>query len=149
MDDTVSAAQGIQQDTTAPQQGTLFELENLAVSHLGSIEKLQEEKKKLTQELQDSYENDSVYHEKSVIVSQQAKDLAATKEQIAKQPHLMQMQEKIKSLTHEIKDKKAALSDYALEVTRIAGVNQIERDGEVYDIITMAKLVKHPKAMQQ
>lgn len=148
MDETLGS-QSQAQESTGPVQGTLFELENLALSHQGSIEAIIDQKRKLEHELQDALENDAVYHEKSVSTSQVAKELAVTKEQVLKQPHLVELQQKVKSLREEIKDKKAAISDYALEIVRMAGINQIEKDGEVYDIVTTAKLVKAAKPMQQ
>lgn len=121
----------------------LLSLEELIKTNIASTDKLKEELKKHRQMLIDSFENDPTYREHSEKVKEVSKIRAATKQQIIKQPSVMNISNKVKSISSEIKEREAALSDYLQEYQRMAGVNEIEGlDGEVREIVNTSKLVK-------
>jgi hypothetical protein len=68
---------------------------------------------------------------------------ATTRQQIASQPSVIAIANKVKSLGQDIKERQAALSDYLLEYQRMTGANEIEdNDGQIREIINSAKLIK-------
>jgi len=56
---------------------------------------------------------------------------------------MQSLAQKIKDFNTDLKEKKAALSDYLLEYQRMSGATEIEgHDGKVRDIVNNAKLIK-------
>ena|SRR5260221_13449881 len=121
----------------------LLSLENLVKNHIASIDRLKDELKKHKQMLEDGFSNDAVYQEHARLAKEAIKQKSATKSQITKQPQNMQLANKIKNMSAELKDKQFSLSDYLLEYQRMTGVNEIEgEDGEVREIVNTAKVIK-------
>ncbi len=138
--DDASAASQVQ---NANQAEVLISLEQLIKSHITSIDKLRNDLKTQKQMLDDVYINDAVYKQNQEKSKEAAKVASTTKAQISRQPSVSAMSVKIKQMSTDLKDKQNALSDYLLEFQRMAGVNEIEgEDGEVRDIINLAKLKK-------
>lgn len=138
-------------ETPVVQEGSdqatvLLSLENLIKNNIASIDKLREETRKHKQMLEDSFMTDAVYQEHLKLAKEAAKVKSATRAQILKMPQNVQLSNKIKNMTTELKDKQYALSDYLLEYQRMTGVNEIEgEDGEVREIVNTAKVVKRFK----
>ena len=121
----------------------LLSLEELIKTNIDSTDKLKEELKQHRQMLIDSFENNPTYRDTSEKVKEASKIRAATKQQIIKQPSIINISNKVKSISGEIKERESALSDYLQEYQRMAGVNEIEGlDGEVREIVNTSKLVK-------
>lgn len=120
----------------------LLSLEELIKTNISTTDKLKEELKKHRQMLQDSFENDPTYREHSEKVKEATKVRSATKQQILKQPSVINIANKVKSIAGEVKERESALSDYLQEYQRMAGVNQIEVDGEVREIVNTSKVIK-------
>ena len=128
---------------TGNQASIMMNLEQMIKNHVSSIDRISEELKKQREMLKDTFENDEVYRDHSEKAKEAVKVKAATKAQIMKQPQVFELSEKIKNIRSEVKELKAALSDYLKEFERISGVNEIEgEDGEVRKIEYTAKLVK-------
>jgi hypothetical protein len=151
MDD--QSSNGVQEaeivEDTAPAQDSsqatvLLSLEELIKNHIASIDKNAEEIKKMQQMYTDSFENDPVYRENEAKAKEAAKVRNTTRENIAKQPAVADLANKIKNLRMELKESKTSLSDYLLEYQRMTnGVNEIEgHDGEVREIINSARVIK-------
>lgn len=125
------------------QATVLLSLENLIKSHISNIDKLTIELKNHRQMLADSFENDPTYMEHAEAAKKALKIKNTTKQEITKQPSVMQIAQKAKEANTELKELKSALSDYLKEYQRMAGVNEIEgNDGEVREIVTVVKVVK-------
>ncbi len=125
----------------------LLSLESLIKSHIASIDRNKIELKKQKEMLEDSYNNDPVYQEHAKAAKEAAKVKSQTRLQITKQSANVQLNNKIRSLSSEVKEKQSALSDYLLEYQRMTGVNEIEgEDGEVREIVNVAKLIKKHKS---
>lgn len=124
----------------------LMSLDELIKNNIASTDKLKEELKVHRQMLADSFENDSTYREQDEKVKEVSKVRNATKQQILKQPSVINVSSKAKSISAEIKEREASLSDYLQEYQRMAGVNEIEGlDGEVREIVNTSKLVKRSR----
>lgn len=118
-------------------------LDELIKSHISSIDRLQEEQKKLRETLADGFNNDAEFKQLSDKVKDANKAKSVKRAQIMEQSGVIEIANKLKSLNAEVKEKQTSLSDYLLEYQRMTGVNQIEgSDGEVREIIHIAKLVK-------
>lgn len=132
---------------TSDQATVLSSLDELIKSHIASIDRLREEKKKLSETLADGFNNDAAFKQASDKVKEASKGRAAARAQILNRPGVLEIANKVKSVNAEIKEKQMSLSDYLLEYQRLAdGVNEIEGyDGEVREIVHIAKLVKKTK----
>lgn len=134
-------------EPSAPQmenQATvLLSLEELIKRHISSIEKLQIESKKHKEMFDDAFENSVVYHENAEKAKEAQKQKSATRQEILKQPQMMQLADRIKTMREEMKDLKFALSDYLVEFQRLSGLKEIQDEqGEFREIINSAKAIK-------
>lgn len=121
----------------------LLSLDQMIKANFSSIDKLKVEVRKLNEMIQDGFNNDAVYKEHDDAAKEAAKVRQATKAQIMKQPAVLELVNKLKTLKAELKDKEFSLSDYLLEYQRVSGANQIEMDdGEILEIVNSAKIVR-------
>lgn len=121
----------------------LLNLEELIKNHIHSLEKLKEEHKKLKEMFEDAFANNPVYRENAEKAKEAAKIKATTRQQIASQPSIINLANKIKEFSLDIKERQAALSDYLLEYQRLTGSNEIEdANGQILEIVNSAKLVR-------
>jgi predicted RNase H-like nuclease (RuvC/YqgF family) len=128
--------------TEGNKQMTLFNLKELAVNNTWSLEKLQAEVKTVKKMYDEVFDGDVTYKEEKEWVEEQSKNLRQIKASIKDRPEMRNLEMKMKDLKRELKEKKSAVSDYALEVLRKTGNNEFEKDGEVFEISTVAKLIK-------
>jgi len=121
----------------------LTNLESTIKEHIASVDKSKTELRKLKEMLSDTYQNDPTYQEHDKLVKEATKVRSKTKSELLKQPAVADLSTKVKELSGELKDFQAALSDYLREYMRLSGSSEIEGDdGEVRDIVYVAKLVK-------
>lgn len=122
---------------------SLISIEKLILSHVANIEKVREETKKHTEMLDDILLNDPVYREHTEAAKEANRVKLATKQQILKHSDAATLNSKIMDLRTQMKELRAALSNYLQEYLKVSGTNQIENDdGEVSEIVYNAKLVK-------
>lgn len=125
------------------QSTVLTSLDELIKTHIASIDRLTEEKKKLGELLSDGFNNDASFKEASAKAKEATKVKSQIKQQIMNRTGVIEVANKLKNINSEIKERQMSLSDYLLEYQRMTGVNQIEgTDGEVREIVHVAKLVK-------
>lgn len=128
---------------TASDATVLTSLDELINSYIMSLDKLKGEIRQQKEMLQDGFMNDPVYKEHEEQAKKAAKVRNETKKQIMKQPAMLTLNSKVKTLAAEIKEKNNALSDYLLEYQRLSGANQFETtDGQVLEIINTARIVR-------
>ncbi|MGH7245690.1 MAG: hypothetical protein ACREGI_02025 [Candidatus Levyibacteriota bacterium] len=121
----------------------LTSLDELIKSHVTSLDRLRDEIKKHKQMLEDVFVNSEAYRENDAKVKEATKVRNVTKSELMKQPQVMALFQKVKSMVQEAKEKQMSLSDYLLEYQRLSGANQIETDnGEVLEIVQVAKIVR-------
>lgn len=127
----------------------ILNLEEMIKSHLSSLDSLTEELKKHQGMLDDIFLNDSTYRDHSEKAKEASKVKSATKQQILKQPQVADLATKVKNLRSEAKELKDALSDYLQEYRRMSGVTEIEHNGEVREIVYVAKLVNRSSKLEE
>jgi hypothetical protein len=121
----------------------VINLENSVKNNLSMIKKGKQDLKKLREMMNDMLVNDATYQEHDKAVKEATKIRMATKSQLLKQPATESAQAKIKELGADLKDAQTALSEYLSEYKRLSGANEIiDNDGEAFDIVASAKLVK-------
>lgn len=128
------------------QVSVLLNLENLVKSHVTGLDRRREELKKNKEMLEDILINDPTYQKHEEQTKEANKIKNSTKRELFKQPNAVVVVDKVKSLRAEIKQMESALSDYLREYGRMSGSNEIEgEDGEVKEIVYVAKLIKKSK----
>lgn len=153
MDDTQKQSEPVEAEiveettvVTAPTDtsaSVLLSLEEMIKNNIAAIDKLSAELKEKRNMFIDSFQNDPTYKEHEEKAKEANVTKQQTKQQILKQPAVMQMAEKIKSMTADLKERKAALSDYLLEYQRMTQATTIEDlEGNVREIVNDAKAVK-------
>ncbi len=121
----------------------VLQLEGLIKNHISQIDKLRIELSDQKGMLADTFENDTTYkvHAEASKVANKVK--SATKAEILKRPSVAVIAEKVKSMSSQMKELQAALSDYLGEFNRLSGMTEIEgEDGELREIVYVAKLVR-------
>lgn len=130
-------------ETTNNQAVTLLSVENAIKARLAQIEQQKEETKAL-KEMVDSYlANDPLFTEHEEMAKNAAKQRNATKKALLAKPEARQIVEKLKAAQQDLKELKDGLSYYLTQYQQMTGQNHFEdEDGEVRDIVYVAKLVK-------
>jgi hypothetical protein len=133
----------MQQPVQAVQE-TLFSLTELTVKTTVTLDDLKKQLKVAKEMISDALKNNADYHHQAEQVKVVENQRNAVKENLLRTPELSQLVHKAKEIQSDIKDKKMAQSDYALEYSRLSGSNEIQLpDGTIYNIVKVAKLVKH------
>ncbi len=124
----------------------LARIEEMIKTHISQIDNLKEEIDKHKDMLDDIFLNEETYQEHDKLAKEAARVRTATKQQILKRPDVADLSNKIKVLKSEKMELNEGLSDYLREYQRLSGSNEIEgEDGEVREIVYVAKLVKKSK----
>lgn len=118
-------------------------LKSLIKNYISRLKTLKSNLKQQKDIYDDSFESDVVYHENSEKAKEASAVKSSTKQQILKQPALMELSEKIDDIRLEIKESEENLSDYLIQYQRLSGLSEIETDeGERMLIVQKARLVK-------
>ena len=121
-------------------------LEELIKNYAGRIDQIKEDLKKQKQMLDDALEGDAVYQEHAEKAKEANKIKSATKQQILKQPALMEIAEKVKDLKFDISEHEAMLNDYLQQYQKLSGATQIDLgNGEFMEIVSVVRLVRRKK----
>ncbi len=122
---------------------SLFQIENLIKTHISHIESVKTELQKQAEMFNDVLANDEKFKKANDEGKEVTKKKAEAKQDILKSPSNASLNQKIKDMRQEIKELKAALSNYLQQYQKIADTDQIEtEDGEVRQILYAARLVK-------
>ena len=134
----------IQQD--ASNVNDFLQLEELIKNYVARIDQLKEDLKKHKQMLEDAFEADAVYREQAEKAKEANRIKLATKQQILKQPALMEINEKVKDLKFDIKEQEAMLNDYLQQYQKATGATQIDLDNQEFmEIVSVVKLVRRKR----
>lgn len=124
----------------------LSKIEEMIKTHLAQIDSLQEEITKYRDMVNDIFIQDEIYQEHEKLAKEAARIRSNTKKEITKRPDVANIADKLKVLKSQQKELKKGLSDYLREYQRLSGSNEIEgEDGEIREIVFVAKLVKRSK----
>lgn len=131
----------IQLKTESPE--IVLSLENLIKSHVKSISELSLELKNNREMYNDSFDGNPTFREHSEKVKEATKARSVIKQQIAKQPSVSLLEQKLKDIRFDLKEQKKTLSDLLLDYRQKTQATQLELfDGQLVDIVESAKIVK-------
>ena len=123
----------------------MLSLEELIKNHLESIDKMKIELKKQREMLDDSFESNPTYREHMEKVKDVTKAKNSVKQEIAKQPSVATLAQKVKDTRFDISEKNKTLSDLLQDYVEQTGATQLEtRDGKTLEIVKTSKLVYRP-----
>lgn len=146
-EDQVIDAEEVEESVDAPQTNdqvtAMLSLEELIKNHIDSIDKLREEIKQQKEMFEDSFNNNPTYHEHTERVKEANKAKSSVRQQIAKQPSVAMLDQKIKDLRFDMSEQNKTLSDLLQDYKEQTGATQIEtRNGQVLEIVSTSKLVR-------
>lgn len=119
----------------------LMSLEELIKNHIKSIDKLKGELKQQKEMFEDSFNNNPTYREHVEKVKEANKAKASVRQQIAKQPSVAVLDQKVKDMRFDISEQNKTLSDLLQDYKEQTGATQIEVNGKTYAIVSVSKLV--------
>lgn len=123
------------------QAAGLMSLEELIKNHIIAIDKLRDELKQQREMFEDSFNNNVTYREHVEKVKEANKAKSSVRQQIAKQPGVAMLDQKIKDLRFDVSEKNKTLSDLLQDYKEQSGATQIEVNGKTYAIVSVSKLV--------
>lgn len=122
---------------------TTINLEGLIKNHVKSLSDLINEIRTKREMFNDSFNNNPTYREHAEKVKEASKAKSSVKMNILKQPSVARLDQELKDLKFDYKEKKKTLSDLLLDYKEQTGAQQLELfTGEIVDIQTSAKLVR-------
>lgn len=125
-----------------PEQLSLFSLQDMAIKSTKTVFEMKKQLKTVREMVSDALVSNSIYHDQHEKVKEVAKQLNVIKGQIESQDSIVALKAKMKTIRQEIKEKNMAVSDYTIEVIRQTGKTEFEKDGEMYEIKSVARLIK-------
>ena len=121
----------------------MLDLEELIKNHIDSIDKLRDELKQAREMFEDSFANDPTYKENVDRVKEVTKLKNQVRQQIAKQPSVATLEQKVKDIRFDINEKGKTLSDLLQDYKEQTGATSIEtRNGQVLEIVSTSRLVR-------
>lgn len=121
----------------------MLSLEELIKNHIDSIDKLRDELKQAREMFEDSFANNPTYKEHVEKVKEVSKAKNSVKQQIAKQPSVATLEQKVKDIRFDINEKGKTLSDLLQDYKEQTGATSIEtKNGQVLEIVSTAKLIR-------
>lgn len=125
-----------------PAVDALLSLEELIKNHIDAIDSLRDEVKKLKEMFEDSFKNNPTYREHDERLEKASKDRNSVRQEIAKQPSVAEIAQKLKDLRFDLSEQIKTLSDLLQDYHKQTGATQIEtKNGRIMDIVSIAKLV--------
>jgi hypothetical protein len=129
--------------TGEDQASALISLEELIKNHIEAIDKLKIELKQQREMLEDSFNSNPTFREHEEKVKEVNKARNSVRSEIAKQPSVATIEQKVKDLRFDSNEKSKTLSDLLQDYREQTGATQIEmRDGKVLEIVSTLRLVR-------
>lgn len=121
---------------------SFLNLEELIKNHIEAIDKLRDELKQHREMFEDSFNNNPTYREHVEKVKEVNKAKSSVRQEIAKQPSVSMLKQKVDDLRFDINEQGKTLSDLLQDYKEQTGATQIEaRNGKTYEIVSVSKLV--------
>lgn len=134
---------GDESTSGVPAVDALLSLEELIKNHIDNIDKLKNEIKQNREMFDDSFKNNPTYRENEEKVEEAAKGRNSVRQEIAKQPSVALIMQKLKDLRFDLNEQTKTLSDLLQDYHQQTGANQIEtRNGQIMEIVSTSKLVR-------
>lgn len=125
----------------------LLDLEQTIKTYYQGVQSKREEMKQYKEMIADTFANDKSLGEAEEKMKTLKMESNKIKEQLAGTSAVIEAKQKLKELTSEVRDLDKALSKFLLQYRDVAQTNQIMvREGEMYQIVQSAKLVKQTAA---
>lgn len=126
----------------APNAGEVsLNLEELIKNHIEAIEKLKDDLKLTREQHEDSFNNNMTYREHVEKVKEATKAKASVRAEIAKQPAVNQLKQKVDDIKFDLREQNRTLSDLLLDYKDQTGATEIEaRNGKIFHIVTTVQL---------
>ena len=129
--------------TGEDQANALLSLEELIKNHIEAIDKLKLELKTQREMYEDSFNSNPTYREHTEKVKDVTKAKNSVRQEIAKQPSVAMLAQKVKDLRFDMNEQSKTLSDLLQDYIEQTGATSIEtRDGKVLEIVRTSKLVR-------
>lgn len=132
-------------DEPAKKADTMLALEDTIKSQVKSLDELKLELIKTREMYKDSFNNNPTFREHQDKVKEATQTRNAVRQEIAKQPSVAQLEQKLKDIRFDINEKKQTLSDLLLDYKEQFGATQLDLFGGEGVIILTARLVKKSK----
>jgi hypothetical protein len=121
----------------------LLSLEELIKNHVENMDKLKSDLRVQKEMFEDSFNNNPTFREHNDRVKEARKKLSSVRQEIAKQPSVATLSQKIKDQRFDLGELGKTLSGLLDDYKQLTGANQIElRDGSVMEIVSTSKLVR-------
>jgi predicted nuclease with TOPRIM domain len=141
--DVIEEHADVASSPTVNAAAAMLNLEELIKNHIDSLDKLRNEMKEQREMYEDSFNNNPTYREHQEKVKEATKGRSQVRQQIAKQPSVAVLDQKIKDMRFDIKEKQQTLSDLLADYKEQTGATSIEtRNGQVLEIVSTARLVR-------
>lgn len=141
--DVIEESADVDASPTVNAAAAMLNLEELIKNHIDSLDKLRLEMKEQREMYEDSFNNNPTYREHVEKVKEATKGRSQVRQQIAKQPSVAVLDQKIKDMRFDIKEKQQTLSDLLADYKEQTGATSIEtRNGQVLEIVSTARLVR-------
>lgn len=141
--DVIEEHADVDSSSTVNAAAAMLNLEELIKNHIDSLDKLRNEMKEQREMYEDSFNNNPTYREHQEKVKEATKGRSQVRQQIAKQPSVAVLDQKIKDMRFDIKEKQQTLSDLLADYKEQTGATSIEtRNGQVLEIVSTARLVR-------
>lgn len=125
----------------------LLDLEQTIKTYYQGVQSKREEMKQYKEMISDTFANDKTLGEAEEKMKTLKMESNKIKEQLAGTSAVIEAKQKLKELMAEVRDLDKALSKFLLQYRDVAQTNQIMvREGEMYQIVQSAKLVKQTAA---
>lgn len=121
----------------------LLSLEELIKNHIDSIDKMRQELKQHREMFEDAFNTNPTYREHTEKVKDATKARSSVRQQIAKQPSVAMLKQKVDDIRFDINEQSKTLSDLLQDYREQTGATQIEtKNGQILEIVSTAKLVR-------
>jgi hypothetical protein len=141
-DDTTDTEDSDTFSQDAGNAATMLNLEELIKNHIEAIEKMKLELKTAREMFEDSFNNNPTYREHLDKVKDVQKAKNSVRAEIAKQPSVATLEQKVKDIRFDISEQSKTLSDLLQDYKDQTGATSIEmRNGKILEIISTSRLV--------
>jgi cell fate (sporulation/competence/biofilm development) regulator YlbF (YheA/YmcA/DUF963 family) len=121
----------------------LLSLEELIKNSVEQSDKLKNDLKAQKEMFEDSFNNNPTFREHNDRVKEARKKLSSVRQEIAKQPSVATLAQKIKDMRFDLGELNKTLSGLLDDYKQLTGATQIElRDGSIMEIVSTSKLVR-------
>lgn len=143
-DEVIEAEEIVEEAPAGSDAATaLLSLEELIKNHIDSIDKLRQEMKQHREMFEDAFNTNPTYREHTERVKEATKARSSVRQQIAKQPSVAMLKQKVDDMRFDINEQSKTLSDLLQDYREQTGATQIEtRNGQTLEIVSTAKLVR-------